>query len=238
MISDVKVVDNFYSNPDDIVKLLSNDYPIFGCGNGKRSVGLQELSPQLYMDFCNTIYNMHGLDNQNLHVFTFFMEHEYNPIEVFNHNWVHIDGKNPNVCRMTTEDYRLVMCGQIFMTPNPDPESNVEICRVRPEVNWGPQELISKTVDDYTLPREYLNSGKISQEQFEKMHDEYHANFETTCTINNAYNRMVSWRAGTLHGARQTKLMPKRLTQFFFVQSKVPLNKWPGKSDPLVQFYK
>jgi hypothetical protein len=160
------------------------------------------------------------------------MEHEYNPIEVFNHNWVHIDGKNPNVCRMTTEDYKLVMCGQIFMTPNPDPESNVEICRVRPELNWGPQELISKTVDDYTLPREYLNSGKISQEDFEKMHDEYHDNFENICKVDNVYNRMVSWSAGTLHGARQTHKMPRRLTQMFFIQSTVPLERWPGDDLP------
>lgn len=237
MISDVKVVDNFYSNPTDIVKLLSSDYPIFGCGNGKRSVGLQELSPQLYMDFCNTIYNMHGLNGHDLHVFTYFMEHEYNPIEVFNHNWAHIDGKNQNE-RTTANNYRLVLGGQIFLTPAPDPLANIDICRPRAELGWSLDELIDRTVNDYTNPRKELTEGRITQEQFEQLHDEYHANFETTCTINNAYNRMVSWRAGTLHGARQTKLMPKRLTQFFFVQSKVPLNKWPGESDPLVQFYK
>jgi hypothetical protein len=234
MINDIKVIDNFYSNPDAIVEVLSGDYPITGCGTGKRSVGLQEISPALYEQFCRAIYALHGLNGENLHIFTFFMEHQYNPIDVFNHNWVHIDGKNPDACRMITEDYKLLVCGQIFMTPDPDPEADIEICRVRPELNWSRQELIDKTINDYTNPREDLHAGKITQQQFEQLHDEYHANFETTCTIKNYYNRMVSWKAGTLHGARMTNKMQKRLTQFFFVQSLGPLDTWPGETYPIV----
>ena len=231
-MAQVKVIDNFYSNPNVLVELFSGKYPVVGCGNGKRTVDLRELDPGLYNKFCDTIFKVHNLDRKNHHVFTYFTEHVYNPIEVFNHNWVHLDGKNPTLASMTPDQYRLVLCGQIFMTPNPDPLSNVEICKVRPELNWSTQELIDRTLMNYTLPRGQLNSGKITQEEFEKIHDDYHANFENVCTVNNTYNRMVSWTAGTPHGAKQTSNMPYRLTQMFFIQSIVPLAQWPGDDIP------
>lgn len=238
MINDVKVIDNFYSNPDDIVDLLSGDYPIVGCGSGKRSVGLQEISPKLYNDFCKTIYTLHGLSGRNMHIYTFFMEHNYNPNAVLNQDWIHIDGKNPDACRMITEEYKLITCGQIFLTPNPDLDSDVEICRVKPWVNWSRQELIDRAINDYTEPGMMLKAGKITRDQFKEIHKEFHENLETTCVVKNIYNRMISWRAGTLHGAKLTPNQPKRLTQFFFVQSLGPLDTWPGEAKPMIKFSK
>ena len=238
MINDVKVIDNFYSNPDDIVNLLRGDYPIIGCGSGKRSIGLQELSPTLFYHFKKAILSIHGLDGRNMNLFTFFMEHEYNPVEVFNHNWVHIDGKNPDACRMTLDDYKLIVCGQIFLTPDPDLECDIELCKVKPELGWTKQDLIDRTINDYTNPREDLHMGKITQSDFEKIHDEYHTCFDTTSIIKNVYNRMVSWPGGTLHGARMNRNMPSRLTQFFFVQSMGPLDTWPGDPIPTVKWTK
>lgn len=218
MITDIKVLDNFYQNPADIVQLLNGEYPIFGCGTGNRSVGLQEISPHTYNEFCNAIYSIHGVDGRKVHTTTFFMEHEYNPIEIFNHGWIHIDGKNPHVCRMTMEDYKLILCGQIFLTPNPDPDTGVKICKVKEGINWTQQELIDKCVNDYTIPREDYQANKITLEEYEQIHREYHDNFDTTCTVNNVYNRMLSWKAGSLHGAKMTEKMQKRLCQYFFVQ--------------------
>lgn len=218
MITDIKVLDNFYTNPSDIVQLLNGEYPIFGCGTGNRSVGLQEISPSLYQDFCNAIYSIHGIDGSKVHMFTFFMEHNYNPIDIFNYGWVHIDGKNPDACRMTTEDYKLILCGQIFLTPNPDPDTGVKICKLKDDRQWTRQELIDRCVNDYTIPREDYEAKKINLAEYEQIHKEYHENFDTTCTINNVFNRMVSWKAGSLHGAKMTEKMPKRLCQYFFVQ--------------------
>ena len=45
MITDLKVLDNFYGNPEHLIKLLDGDYPIIGCGTGSRSIGLQEICP-------------------------------------------------------------------------------------------------------------------------------------------------------------------------------------------------
>ncbi len=219
MITDIKVLDNFYTNPEKIVQLLDGDYPIMGCGTGSRSIGLEELSPQLYKDFCNAIYSIHGIDGSKVHMFSFFMEHSYNPIEIFNYGWMHIDGKNPDACRMIVDEYKLLVCGQIFLTKNPDPETGVTIASLKQNVNWSRQELIDKTINDYTIPKEDYLAGKISLEDYERIHKEYHSNFDPTCDIKNVFNRMVSWRAGSLHGSKMTNKMPKRLNQYFFVET-------------------
>jgi hypothetical protein len=217
-MTDINILDNFYTNPQEVINLLNGDYPIIGCGTGSRSVGLEQISPQLYNDFCNGIFAIHNISPSTHRLFTFFMEHTYNPVEIFNHGWVHIDGKNPDVCRMTTEDYKLVLCGQIFLTPDADLDTGVNICRIKSGVNWSRQEIIDKTINDYTIPREDYEAKKISLEQYESLHREYHQNFEVTCTVNNVYNRMVSWKGGSLHGAKMTNKMPKRLNQYFFVE--------------------
>ena len=218
MITDVKVLDNFYSSPEHIINLLNGDYPITGCGTGTRSIGLAEISQPIYNDFCNAIYSIHGIDSTKVHMYTFFMEHNYNAIDIFNHGWIHIDGKNPDACRMTIDEYKLVVCGQIFLTENPDPETGVKIASLKPTINWTRQELIDKTINDYTIPREEYEAGKITLNEYEKLHNEYHNNFNVTCEIKNVYNRMVSWKAGSLHGAKMTNKMPKRLNQYFFVE--------------------
>lgn len=219
VMNNISVLDNFYSNPQQIVSMLNGDYPIFGCGTGNRSIGLQDLDKNLYNDFCNAIYQIHNIPSSpNIQTFTFFMEHTYNPIEIFNHGWVHIDGKNPDVCRMTTDNYKMIVCGQIFLTPDPDPETGVSICDLKTSVNWTEQELIDNTVNDYTLPREKYLSGSITLEEYEEQHRSYHDNFVETCFVKNKYNRMVSWRGGSLHGSKMTKKMQKRLNQYFFVE--------------------
>ena len=219
MISDLKVIDNFYDNPEKMFYMSNGEFPIFGCGTGKRSVGLQEINRAMYHSFCQKIFRIHNItDTRNLTVFTFFMEHNWNPVEVFNKGWVHIDGKNPDACRMTTEDYKLVLCGQIFLTPEPDPDASAATYHLKKDVNWSQQELYDRCINDYTIPREDYEAKKINLEEYTRLHTEYHNNFELTAEVKNVYNRMVSWRAGTLHGQRMTQKMGKRLNQYFFVQ--------------------
>jgi hypothetical protein len=219
MITDLKILDNFYDDPEKIFYLSNGEFPIFGCGTGKRSIGLQEVDKKLYDQFCAKIFKIHGItDPRGLHMFTFFMEHNWNPIEVFNKGWVHIDGKNPDACRMTTEDYKLVVCGQIFLTPDPDPEASASTYKLRNGVNWSTQELYDRCINDYTIPREDYEAKKINLDQFTQLHTDYHSNFEQTAEVKNVYNRMVSWKAGTLHGQRMTQKMGKRLNQYFFIQ--------------------
>jgi hypothetical protein len=218
MITDVKVLDNFYISPEHVINLLNGDYPIIGCGTGSRSIGLQEISPELYNGFRDSIYTIHNIDPSKVYLTTFFMEHSYNAIDIFNHGWMHIDGKNPDACRMTVDEYKLIVCGQIFLTQNPDPETGIQIGSLKKDRNWSRQEIIDRTINDYTLPRENYEAGNISLYEYERIYKDYHDNFDTTCEISNVYNRMVSWRGGNLHAAKMTNKMPKRLNQYFFVQ--------------------
>jgi hypothetical protein len=217
MITDLKVLDNFYKDPQAIITMLNGEYPIFGCGTGNRSISLEDINPQVYHGFCDAIYQIHGINPNEVWMTTFFMEHSYNAIDIFNYGWMHIDGKNPDACRMLVDEYKLIVCGQIFMTPNPDPDTGVQIGSLKKDRNWTRQELIDKTINDYTLPREQYEAGIITLQEYETLHREYHDNFDVTCDVKNVYNRMVSWRGGSLHGAKMTEKMPSRLNQYFFV---------------------
>lgn len=213
----IKVLDNFYRNPNQVVDLLNNDYPISGCGTGNRSIGLQEIDPSIYNDFCSALFQIHNVDPTSLYVTTFFMEHNYNQIEEFNPGWVHIDGKNPDACRMTVDEYKLLFCGVLFLTEDPDPECGMGIYELKPDVNWDRQKLIDECINDYTLPRELYEAGKITLAEYSEAHNKYHSNFNLTCDVKNKYNRMVSWSGGSLHGQKMTKKMNHRLNQYFFV---------------------
>ena len=195
MINNITVLDNFYDNPESVVSLLNGDYPIMGCGTGKRSIGLEQINPQLYNIFCDAVFKIHGISSNGLKLTTFFMEHEYDPIEIFNQRWVHIDGKNP------------------------DPEAGTKICKLKSDVNWSEKQLVDNCINFYTSPKEKYTAGLIDLEQYSKEHQEYHSNFEMTCDVKNVYNRMVSWKAGTLHGDPVTSKMKTRLNQYFFVET-------------------
>jgi len=215
----INILENFYKEPESIISMLDNDYPISGCGTGNRSIPLQQMNPKLYERFCDKIFHIHNLKRDGLHLTSFFMEHKTNlEDDVFSKRWVHIDGKNPDVCLMTMDEYKLVLCGQILLTPNPDPEAGIKMYDLKPEVKWTERELIDNCINNYTLPKSKYDAGMISLEEYKKIHEEYHNNFELTCEVKNVYNRMVSWKAGTLHGEPMTKKMEKRLTQYFFIQ--------------------
>jgi len=215
---DVKVLDNFYENPDKILSLITNDFPIIGCGSGARTISLREMNYGLYKSFCDRIYSIYDIDGSNLFMTTFFMEHELSPIDILNQRFVHIDGKNPDVCYMTMEEYKLILCGQIFLTENADPEAGIKFHKLKDSISWSEKELMDNCINNYLDPKVAFEAGKLSLEEYKEEHRKYHDNFELTQVVDNIYNRMVSWRAGTLHSDPMTNRMGKRLTQYFFLQ--------------------
>ena len=212
------VLDNFYYTPNRIIDLTKGKYPLIGCGDGNRSLPLDQINKDIYLKFCDKIYSAHNTSSKGLSLTTYFTEHISKDIDIFNKRWVHIDGRNPNVCRATVDRYRLVVCGQIFLTPDPDPEAGVKICELKKQLEWSKETLFDNCLNDYLIPKDKYNAGLISLEEYTKLHDDYHKHFDITCTIENKFNRMVSWKAGTLHGEPMTKKMQKRLTQYFFVE--------------------
>ena len=68
----INVLENFYKEPESIVAMLDNDYPISGCGTGNRSIPLQQMNPDLYERFCKKIFAIHNLKRDGLHLISFF----------------------------------------------------------------------------------------------------------------------------------------------------------------------
>lgn len=218
MITDIKVLDNFYTSLQSIIDLVS-DFPISGCGSGNRSISLEMMNKNIFDSVKDAICSIHGVDPNTIKFTTFFMEHIYNDVDdMFNVSTTHIDGKNPDVCRATVEEYRLAFCGQILLTPNPDPASGVTIHKLKEHIDWDAQEIFKRCIDEYTIPGELYRAGKIDLEEFKRMRKAHDDNFDLTCEVKNVYNRMISWRGGTLHGQRITKSVPKKLNQYFFAE--------------------
>lgn len=218
MITDIKVLDNFYTDPEYITKLCDGNFPISGCGTGNRSIDLSKINQEVYAGVKNALCSIHGVDPLRVKMNTFFMVHEYNSVDdIFNVSSTHMDGKNPDVCRSTVDEYRLAFCGQILLTKDPDPESGVTIHRMKPN-EWDAQEIVKRCIDEYTIPGEMYRAGKITLDEMKELRRQHEENFELTCEVKNVYNRMVSWKGGTLHGQRITKTVPKKLNQYFFAE--------------------
>lgn len=220
MITDIKVLDNFYTNPESISN-LANDFPISGCGTGNRSIDMAQMNPQLWSGIHNALCQVHGIHPDAVDMNMFFMEHTYNSTDdIFNQTTIHIDGKNPDVCKSTVAEYKLAFCGQILMTKDVDPECAITIHKFKPHINWTEQEIVKKCIDEYTIPGELYRAGKIDLEEFKRLRKLHDDNFELTCEIKSVYNRMISWKGGTLHAQRYTKNSPRILNQYFFAEWK------------------
>ncbi len=218
MITDIKVLDNFYIDPNRIISLVDN-FPITGCGSGARTIDLCVLDSDIFQSVKESLCNIHNVDHTKIKLFTFFMEHFYNDMdELFNIASTHMDGKDPDICRSSVEEYNLAFCGQILLTSNPDPETGVAIYKFKPHINWNAQEIVKHCIDDYTIPGEEYRAGRINLETFKEMRNAHEENFELTCDIKNVFNRMVSWKGGTLHGQKITKNVPRKLNQYFFAE--------------------
>jgi hypothetical protein len=216
-MNDLTILDNFYSDPIDFIQNLNGDYPISGCGNGKRSLDLSEINKQIYYDVRSAIFRAHNIDGRGLTFVTYFTEHAYDEIEIFNQRFVHIDGRNPDRLLTSFKEYNIILGGQIYLTPDPDPEAGTKIYSLKPEINWTESEQVDRLVNHYRRPRDLYDSGSIGIEQYKTLHAEYHNNFNLTCDVKNVFNRLVSWKGKTLHSDVVTKNMPKRLSQYFFV---------------------
>lgn len=219
----IQVLDNFYKNPKAIQNLYQNSQSNRGCGGSIRSTELQYLNPIEYSKFRDKVYNIHNIKNvDDVKLTTFFMNHEYSMKDpIFNKRWVHIDGKDPSVCRMLVEEYKLLFCGQIFLSEDADISSGVSFHKLKDNVTWSKQELYDKTtINEYSIPIEKYKSGVISLDVYKKLHIEYHDNFNQIQYVENVYNRLVSWEAGSLHADSITDKMKNKLCQYYFIEYK------------------
>jgi hypothetical protein len=224
MINDLKVINNFYTNPAAISALVDNfGFDITGCGFGKRSPQLWEIDQSLGEDVKNALCQIHSVDPNKVNISTFFMYSDTVFEDDFlNRSAPHIDGKNQDTCRLFVkpEDYNLIFCGHIFMTPNPDPDASVFTHEFKNPEQWDWEEMVKQCIDEYSIPSEKYREGKINLDQYKAERILYEQHFNVACEVKNVYNKMVSWKAGTLHSMKITKNVPKMINQYFFAEWK------------------
>jgi hypothetical protein len=222
MINDLKITNKFYNDPSIITDIITNlNYDVTGCGFGKRSPQLFELDEDLYFDVKDSLCYIHNVDPNKINLNTFFMQSNCMfDDDVLNTSSPHIDGKNQDTCRLygKPEDYRFAFCGQIFMTPIPDPESSCFIYELKDPNVWDWEKLVKECIDEYSVPGEKYRAGEINLAEYKKQRVEYDSQFNVVCEIKNVYNKMVSWKAGTLHSQKVTKQTPSIVNQYFFAE--------------------
>mgnify|MGYP000093940762 FL=1 len=200
----IKILDNFYSNVDYVLSLSTDACRKRGCGAGLRSESLETLDKHLYDTFCSAIYSMHGIDGRKVMMTTYFTEHVYNPEK--NAGLIHIDGRNPNACDVTLRDYRLILGGQIFLTPTNDLDTGIKFYNVNQSAGWTEEEEFDMTLNKcYTFDKQQL--------------EEYNRNFYEIAEAKNIQNRMVSWTAGIKYRSKMTEKQQNRIIQNFYIST-------------------
>ena len=193
------IIDNFYSSPEKLLR-LSDSCLNTGCGSGIRSDDISLLDTESYYDLKNFLFSQYNIDYNNHHLTSYLTKQTY---QAENSGRIHIDGRNPNSCDIVKSQYKLVLCGMIFLTPSLDTNSGISFYEVNDNV-WSDEEEFNVTLNDcYTYNEEQL--------------DKYHDNFYETLSVKNIQNRFVCWTAGSKHKNNITEKQGTRIVQNFYI---------------------
>ncbi len=195
----IQIIDNFYPSTKQLLDLtdscLNN-----GCGSGIRSDYLNNICPEIYYKFKDFIFSNYNFSDNKHYLTTYLTKHTYNAEFT---GRIHIDGRNPNSCDIVKNEYKLVLCGMIFLTPSLDTNSGISFYDVKDSV-WGEEEEFNITLNEcYTYNKEQL--------------EQYHNNFYETLSVKNIQNRFVCWTAGSKHRNFITENQQERIVQNFYI---------------------
>ncbi len=199
----IQIIDNFYTQ--DIInnlKQLSVSCLNDTCGNSNKSDDLSIISPSFNEQFCKHIFAMFNLKPSQVFMNNHLTKNIYKENQI--NGRIHIDGRNPFLCEVNPQHYKLLFCGIIFISDVIDTNSGISFYEVKPENNWTKQEEFQITLDKcYTY-----NSDELER---------YHENFNETVNVKNVTNRFVSWKAGTKHKMCDNSIQKERVTQNFYI---------------------
>jgi len=198
------IIDSFYKNPKEISDIaLSLDYFLSENGTfpGKRTRNLKDIDNDLYYYCCNQfLYSYFDLarDQVSWDIDTYFQlisPFHNDPNNIANQGWIHTDKA-------------ILLAGVVYLTPDADPNSGTSFYK-----------KTSHEVDNYIDERrEFHKTGIINDEYFPAW-IKHESNFEKTLTVNNYYNRLVSYDGNVYHKANNHHAGKPRLTQTFFVKN-------------------
>lgn len=199
----IQIINNFYNQETiDHLKSLSDKCLGITCGNSNKSDDLSIISPEFNEHFCKHMFRMFNLDANKVFVNTHITKQQYRENSV--NGRIHIDGRNPFLCEVNPDNYKLLFCGLVFISDVIDTNSGISFYETNPQNNWTKQEEFEITLDKcYTY-----NDVQL---------EEYHKLFHETVVVKNVSNRFVSWKAGTKHRIGNMSIQKERIVQNFYV---------------------
>jgi hypothetical protein len=207
------VIENFYKDPESVLS-LAKDFPVVSCGPAK-TLPIKVLDPKFHNEFFDFIIKLYGRyrPDKNYSLISFFSKHAMHDVELLNHGWWRTAGHNPETCRYDESAENLVYCG-IIMLSHSHPDSDFEVGKVKPHLDWTRQKYIDETCNYYSIPREKYTAGAISYDEYVKEYDKHHDNYASVMTIKNEYNKFIAWYGDVVH--REKRVAPT-LNQYFFL---------------------
>jgi hypothetical protein len=200
----VTIVDNFFEEPDEIVK-LSQQYEFKktdGRWPGYRTELFPHINPDLNQYVTDKIIRLFytgGVDFRLLGSFQkcpAMHEDQYHPK---NRGWIHRDGP-------------FQFGGIIYLGKNPEPDTGTSIYRIKN--GYAPNDPSLNAVK-----HRHLMGEDVTDEEYLQAFNKWHDNFEESVKVENVYNRMLLFNNQTYHAIKTYGTMSAeepRLTIAFF----------------------
>jgi len=196
-------IDNFYQNPEKILKIandLEYQHNKDGYYPGARTAPLHEASPELFDIFCKKLFSVfYDFNKMNVNwiVSTYFQKIDGYEDSRLNDGWIHQD-----------DDH--IFAGVVYLNKTPNPEAGTSLFSLKQDGVYDNEQHIK---------HEFYKNSNIDKEFYIKSKEQNNSNFIEICRFNNVYNRLIAYEGTQYHKANQFSSMNSepRLTQVFFV---------------------
>ena len=199
------IIDNYYSNPDDVRKYaLSQKFESNNEGKfpGIRTAFTLDSNPELHDLFCNkfmsTYYDFSLCQAQWVITSQFQISEARHPDKnnLLNSGWQH-------------RDTAALLAGVVYLSPDADPDAGTSMYEAKEDINVNDVSLINK--------REQYYKSNVYDDDYIKLVKEWDSKFVKTVSVSNIYNRLVIYDSNIWHKESNINAGVPRLTQIFFV---------------------
>ena len=209
----VSVVDNFFDNPDKVIKLVDSlkftqskgFYP------GKRTKSLHLLKYDFYHSvICKVLSLFYDLKSTNIRYEDSSMH--FQKIKPFNKKQLnHILNKG-----LVHQDDSVLLAGVIYLDKKPNLNSGTSIyMKTKGRTQQYNDRLSVRKKEIYKINQDKLTKKEIIK--YQKLIEDCNQDFTEVIKVNNVYNRLIAY-PGTAFHAGNYEVTKERLSLVFFIR--------------------
>ena len=198
----VTIVDNFFEDPDAIVKMAEEMKfynPNTGNWPGMRTKQISVEEPRFFNYFGNKLHllfvdSVPEYWNMQCHFQKInpFCEDKYSKR---NRGWIH-------------QDHDCWFGGIVYLTKNPEPDTGTSIYKAKNGYSFQMAEEIS-------MKEKIYRSEEVDDKEYDRAYDTMRDQYEETVSVANVYNRMLLFSGNTHHGVQTFGTTPRLTLNFF-----------------------